>query len=363
MFVMLHVSDLHLGDRMRWLGTFQPPGPRQPDPFPSQRGHDESVALQLTNEWTRMLKTCPDAKVVVSGDLTRTGMGGEFGLAHRFTHAYWLINPTSPLWLGLGQGGRSPVLIAGSPPFAWLGPDLRGYAALTIPGNHDFWTGRMWKVNRSVLEPHFWPLAWLYAYNDRSAVYEIHIVGLDSCSGLSGVSKGWNQFWAKGAIHAGQLTAAQQLFSDALAAANSKGRKVLRVVMVHHPPGRLTPASLIDLVAWLKQINVHVLLTGHTHVPSPIPQRDAQGNVVAGQLPLAPVPGTSTYELRCGTTLQAGTATHMPGPYPNHYFVHELSPSNAKGQAVVEWETSSHEHDGTKWVDTGIVFRHSFTLL
>src|SRR5262249_32693978 len=150
------------------------------------------------NEWAKLLDTWPDTKVVVSGDLTRAGVGEEFGLAHRFIHAYWLWYPRSPFWYGLGQGGRSGD--ATGTGFGWLGPDQKGYAAPTIPGNHHFWGSRlkMPRVNRAVLEPHFWPLPWLYPYEDSTRQYEIHLVGLDSCSGLAGISP--SQFMAKGAI-------------------------------------------------------------------------------------------------------------------------------------------------------------------
>jgi hypothetical protein len=65
--------------------------------------------------------------------------------------------------------------------------------------------------------------------------------------------------------------------------------------------------------------------------------------------------------MRCGTTLQAGTATHLPGPSPNHFFIHSLSPTWAGKNLRVEWQTESREHNGTKWMPTGIVFQHLLT--
>jgi|GEM_PF-6264335 len=357
MFVMLHMSDLHIGDRIKWRGTahYAQPG-RTPPPLPllhGQHGHDELVAWHLTNEWAQLLDTWPETKVVVSGDLTRTGVGEEYGLAHRFIHAYWLWYPPSPFWYGLGQGGRSPVSQGGSPTgFAWLGPDQKGYLAPTIPGNHDYWGGgwKMARVNRAVLEPHFWPLPWLYPYEDSTKKYEIHLVGLDSCSGLAGLA--WNQFWAKGAIDSNCIKKAAVLFANAKASAK---RPVLRVVTVHHPPEKLVDWSRQEFATWLENNNVHVILTGHTHIPSP--QLDAQGQTKPAASSL--VGGTTaTYEMRCGTTLQAGTATHLPGPSPNHFFVHSLSPTLAGKALRVEWVTESYEHNGIKWMRTGTVFQH-----
>jgi len=359
MFAMLHVSDLHIGDCIPWRGAADTArAQRTPPPVPllhGQHGHDELVALHLTNEWTRLLKAWPDTKVVVSGDLTRIGTGEEYGLAHRFIHGYWLWNPPTPLWLGLGQGGRSPDAQPGSPGYGWLGPDQKGYQATTIPGNHDFWTGtfiNMARVNRAVLEPHFWPLPWLYPYDDSTKQYEIHLVGLDSCSGLSGVPGNWNQFWAKGAVDPYHLQSAASLFA---AAKNNCKKPVLRVAAIHHPPAGLTQASLKSFIPWMNANRVHVILTGHTHLPTPVP--NAQGKTQ----PAVPITGTNTYEMRCGTTLQAGTAKHLPGPWPNHFFVHLLSPTAQSGALRVEWTAENYEHNGFQWMRTGTAFQHTFT--
>jgi hypothetical protein len=206
------------------------------------------------------------------------------------------------------------------------------------------------RVNRAVLEPYFWPLPWLNPYEDSTRKYEIHLVGLDSCSGLAGLA--WNQIWAKGAIDSNHLKDAAGLFTRAKAIAT---RPVLRLVTVHHPPEKLVDWSKQEFAKWLDNNKVHVILTGHTHIPSP--QLDDQGQAKPAASSL--VGGTTaTYELRCGTTLQAGTATHLPGPSPNHFFVHSLSPTLAGTDLRVEWVTESYEHNGTNWMRMGIVFQH-----
>ena len=65
-------------------------------------------------------------------------------------------------------------------------------------------------VWRGVLEPHFPPLPWFEVIQDtESPAIEVHLVGLDSCSGLSTLSL--RQVAAVGAIDPLQLTGAARL--------------------------------------------------------------------------------------------------------------------------------------------------------
>jgi 3',5'-cyclic AMP phosphodiesterase CpdA len=312
LITLLHVSDLHIGERLRWLGSFAPRAAgRHPYNRPTDWGHDEWVAWDLANEWLAITNAQPAAMVVVTGDLTRSGTGLQFGLAHRYIHAHWLADAQIPLLIRLGASGTG---------------------ALTIPGNHDFWGGVfpgpiLW---RKVLEGHFWPPAWLHVLEDTTEnPFEIHFVGLDSCSGLWTLSP--NQVLATGAIDSGQLAFAEALLATERQRAAARQRYAVPVVLVHHPPERLTPASRQDFENWLVKNQVRAILTGHTHVPA--------------QHFLANAP--ACFELRCGTTLQAGTYNMLPGPKPNHFYLHTLRWTG--GQPAVQWQSIEYWHTGSNW--------------
>jgi 3',5'-cyclic AMP phosphodiesterase CpdA len=310
MIVLMHVSDLHVGGKMLWVGsTADRWAGRRPAKRPHFHGHDEKVADDLSNECGYLCGLYPDLRALVTGDLTRLGKGAEFGLAHRFIHATWRLGPFDPLSPGLRMGGDR---------------------ALTIPGNHDFWAGVVCSpaLNRGVLEPHFWPLPWLHVLEDRRERLEVHLVGLDSCSGLWHLSPG--QAAARGAIDHDQLTEAGKLLALELARAKLRANKVLRVVLVHHPPHCLAYPARVDFLDWLDRNKVAVILTGHTHerlVPQPQQTRPF-------------------FELRCGTTLQAGTYNQLPGLEPNHFFLHAV---RGAGPAQAEWRTVEYWHNGAQW--------------
>src|SRR4051794_15838650 len=112
MIPLTHISDLHMGERILWrkLGrALQPFDPNDPKRLkhnrPTNWGHDERVAWDLANEWAEIVKTWPAARLVATGDLTRSGTGQQFGLAHRYVHALWMIDPPALWTLGLGAGG------------------------------------------------------------------------------------------------------------------------------------------------------------------------------------------------------------------------------------------------------------------
>ena len=199
-------------------------------------------------------------------------------------------------------------------------------------------------VGRGILEPHFWPLSWLPTLEDSANDLEVHLIGLDSCSGLSKVSP--SQVLSVGAIDPAELADAQILLVAALKQAKSCGRSVIRVVMIHHPPDKLTRSSRRDFEDWLKKNRIHAILTGHTHVP------------------LQQMVGTTgSFELRCGTTLQAGTSTHLPGRKPNHFYVHGLEPSPT-GMPQMDWRSLEYWHTGLSWVCNGIpVWNQTVTAL
>ena len=133
MIMLLHISDLHIGEKPQWVGSFNPRSLyRQPTRVPSSRGHDERVAQDFALWWERLHLSYPSARIVATGDLTRQGDSLDFGCAHRFLHAFWPMNFPNPLTIGLEAGG---------------------YEVLTVPGNHDFWNGWKFPVNAHIGDP------------------------------------------------------------------------------------------------------------------------------------------------------------------------------------------------------------------
>jgi 3',5'-cyclic AMP phosphodiesterase CpdA len=156
MLFFVQISDLHIAGTIDWFGAFTNwrngrPGPRKPDPFPNSRGHDEHVAADLTSELLHLEHGAPGFPILVTGDLTRTGASPEFGLAHRFLHAYWKPTLFEAKTVGLGAGGDR---------------------VLTIPGNHDVWNA--WVLNpiirRDVARTHFWEPPWAHVLSRPAEV-------------------------------------------------------------------------------------------------------------------------------------------------------------------------------------------------
>ena len=278
MIGLLHISDLHMGEHPQWVNSQR----RFPGNFHPVQGHDELAAESLAREWEFILQIFPSAITVVTGDLTRQGHGHDFGCAHRFIHAYW-SNHNQPL--------------------ARTGLNAGGDRVLTVPGNHDFWDGStflgFFNVGRNILGPHFCPLPWVIAvYSQDIPGIELHLVGLDSCSGLPRLS--FQQAIARGAIDSGQLQDASRYLQEEASAAQARGNNIIRVVLVHHPPGNCALPSQQEFEQWLYDNHVYAVLTGHTHRPTTPPP---------GQI-------RPPYHLCCGTTLQAGTL--------NHFYFHSI---------------------------------------
>lgn len=313
MIDLLQISDLHIGEKPQGVGASGPGAASgQPTRMPSERGHNYGVADSLSQWWEKLAKAIPSAMVVVTGDLTRLGEGLEFGCAHSFCHRSWLMDPQARYKVGLNAGSL----------------------ALTVPGNHDFWDGLHWPFHiylyRDVLGSHFWPLPWLEPVTDpaRNGL-EIHVAGIDSCSGLWNISP--RQVIGRGAIDRNHLHDAQNLLQNELLNARIRGASlVVRVALLHHPPELLTTQSQSELDNWLRSNDVHVVLCGHVHTHS------------RPQHPRLP------YILRCGTTLQSGTWNTLPGLEPNHFYHHTVTRLDPQ-QLRVRWETRAWWHTGMDW--------------
>jgi predicted phosphodiesterase len=309
MILLMHLSDLHIEDHPIAIGSTSPRSlGRAPYPWPSKRGHDERVANDLSIFFQQLSKSHENIKILVSGDLTRVGGGLDFGCCHRFLHASWNI--------------KKPIIKAG----------LKSNCNIlyTVPGNHDFWNTIILNpyLNRQILPPNFWGLPWIAKF--RLNGLEIHLLGIDSCSGLSSLS--FHQLIAFGAIHDDQLSVGVELFEDALKDSGHDNIDVIvRVVMIHHSIKRLEKSSRKKFISWLINNDVSIVLTGHDHNPH--------------------IPGNKQsppYELCCGTTLQAGTSTKLPAKVPNHFFMHSIK-NDGTSSSQVHWHTKEWWHNGVNW--------------
>lgn len=353
MIRLLHVSDLHVGHVPWWVGTSAPLAPgavRKKTWWPSKRGHDERVAESLAAHWLTLRRVAQRdgdlARIVATGDLSRTGDDAELGCAARFLHATWTDRDT--------RTGKS--FPPGDRLFG-LGAGLDAQAdpeAFTVPGNHDYWRGWLMNpsVDDSVLAPHFWPLPWVYRFVDpQDERLEVHLCGLDTLSGLGGLSL--RQFFAKGAIARDHLELAVLRLDDARSAARDRGRlaeldvRVLRVVAMHHRIDDLADERWFE--RWLNDHTIGALLCGHSH-----------------EAGVATAPGTATLQAICGTSMQSGSGTRLPGLEENHLFVHALS-LPAGRVPLASWHCTSWRHDGAAWAahthdSHGNALRHTWPV-
>lgn len=306
----VQISDLHIAAMKTWPKLVSPhPGGRKEAGFPSSQGHSVGVAHELAL-WLRRFRAAYGVdRLLVTGDLTRRGSDAEFGWANRFISSSWRVRPPGKTRIGM---------------------ELPGDLYLSIPGNHDFWGGRSYlrsmKISKGFLGPFVWPTPWIDVF--ESCGTEFHFLGLDSCSRLGSISP--NQFVAMGAIEGEELASASAMFESAAARAFEKGHQVVRVVLCHHPPSELIGRE--TLIDWLDKLNVRLVLTGHTH------QSFLDGNSGLG----------ACFEIRCGTTLQEGTESTLPGPEPNTFVLHSVVVPQEPGRGVV-WEAVRYCFDGGGW--------------
>lgn len=265
---LIHLTDLHIADKPDWDPTDFVGRARNPlDP-----GHDPDAAKKLSllfrdEGWI----DDPEVRILVSGDLTRTGGSPQFGCAHRLLHAEW----EESTWV------RHSLRVDGAGSTTW-----------TVPGNHDFWAGydllaRAGKATlgailqmtlgvggpavagliprmmRSIRGSHFRRTPWLEVLplGGRSNRM-LELIGLDSCSGLgnlAGVSPTWIR--SNGFVSEEELEEATKLLDEE----GDRAGKPYRVLAMHHPPASLHKDCLRPFFRWLEEVRIEAILTGHTH--------------------------------------------------------------------------------------------------
>lgn len=310
MITLFHFSDLHIGKDPCSVGSLDARSShRVPNPFPTWCGHDERVAQDLSGFMEKIRKINNFAKIIISGDLTCMGRGLEFGCAHRYLHATWRIKKYPNIKIGLISNGENTY---------------------TIPGNHDFWDGTILNssLDRQILKAHFWQPPWVYEIKNGNMA--IHLVGLDSCSGLPSMSL--NQVLANGSLSQEHLDEATRKLDSKKKLAPTQGiNLIIRVVLLHHQISKIDPKSYCFLEQWFMKNNINIILSGHSHRPSILSKTNC------------PI------EFVCGTTLQAGIFKWvLPSKKPNHFYMHVLKRVDDYNSHII-WQTLEWYHDGAHW--------------
>lgn len=292
----LHISDLHIGEIDAETGDAanEPEVVRQFPLIPTLQGllgHHYRAANSLC-ELFALLKAEENAKLIVTGDITRCGSLEEFNTA-----------------IELLEGGAD---------FGWRGkhglgsPDWR---ARSVPGNHDHWTGQPSLLGRGTTHSEFFP-----SFPQIGVKIEVHngvclrFICLDSDADNDPMAT--NRALARGAFET-QLVEAEQVLDTA-------SKREIRVVVLHHSRAhkgrvlsiRKETRALFDEFIW--KHNIQVLLSGHLHTPLVDPiEIEAKGYRWRG------------FEARCGTSTARTTAplkwNMRLKSEPNFVLVHRIS--------------------------------------
>jgi 3',5'-cyclic AMP phosphodiesterase CpdA len=240
-FSLAHLSDLHL-TTLRGTKITQLLNKRLLGYFSWRRKrrvvHSRAIVEALLED-LRLIR--PD-HVAVTGDLTHLGLPEEFAEAGR-----WL--------LALGNPERVTV----------------------IPGNHEAYTGRAWARSCAMWTPY------LVSDNhgaagEKDLFPSLRIRGRVALIGLSSASPS-APFFAIGRLGEKQLARLGELLKQ------TRGKELLRIILIHHPPVPGTTTwrkRLVDseaLHAILARHGAELILHGHTHTPAHSEVRIPTGSI------------------------------------------------------------------------------------
>jgi 3',5'-cyclic AMP phosphodiesterase CpdA len=323
LLTMLHVSDLHIGeiDSSSGDALYAPASLRvlaNCSWFDGVVGHHARGLEDLASFYNKQLrKLKPNLAVIVSGDLTRVGNDPEFTNARDFLYTRLALPHRS---VGLELNSTNTTMC-------------------TIPGNHDHWPGseRIFGGPHPRFNAEFPAGSLPYVYpislsNGRT----LQIVGLNTDADVS--PRGIKRLFAIGSF--------QSQLNAAAAKLGPPDGQCVRVLLMHHSWEHRGWALRIDsgtrdaLERFMRDHNIRLLLTGHTH--SPTLNR------------FVPKGGQETLECRCGTTTQMGRPSYawrtLFGSFPtrqwseNTFMVHRLYD---KGEQV-QWNVETYQRfDGS----------------
>lgn len=305
MLAFAHISDLHFSDvmleRKRYLTRHQGP-------------HDPIYCKGLQNALNRIrlaagLRKDEQMGVVVSGDLTRTGSMGEFGVAQTFMREHPRMSRQHNNRFGIA-----------------VDDDHLG----AVPGNHDQWQGQggyarfaagVPASNPALRGVQFKPTPWHKRWNAPDRSVALDLFGIDSSSDFS---QGQRNYFQRGTISDHELNQLEDLLRGTPVEPH-----VARAVVCHHSIAfktvsqqmeALDAASRARLVRICRGQRVSAILTGHTHDLrcEPIATGAGQGT-------------RELWELRSGATV-AVPPVALPGQAPQvpGFLVHSIRASGAK---------------------------------
>jgi len=325
LLTLLHVSDLHVGDidpssgdaliskafgKLVSNSTW----------FDGLLGHHSRGLEHLEKFWGELRRTDAEAKLVVSGDVTRCGGTVELDNAESFLSA--------KLSLPVGQ----------------IGLGVATWRDHTIPGNHDHWPGNariFGGPNPAVVPRLIVPNPTVQVL--KSGGKTVQLININTDAGVR--PNGFQRIFGIGEFRR-ELANVKVILSG-------MPEFDVRVLLMHHSwhkKGllRISRGSRAALAQFLDQENIHIVLTGHVHDPAVVR--------------FAP-PGTkwTVTECRCGTTTQmdkmAYDAKTLFGHFPrrpdwpsNSLLVHRLFADSA---GKLFWRVNTYVRLRSGFTDMG----------
>jgi hypothetical protein len=341
--ILVQLSDIHIGSvRNKFYSSTSLQA--------GLHGHDPQLLRRLAWAFASLrtkkhLAMAPGEPlyVVVSGDLTCTGLRTDFSQA--YTYLLSELFPDTP--------GRNPVGLRIPRGQIWV-----------VPGNHDHWDGHH-RWPQPAHDPSLFPDLF-----DRTpwqsppilspkGTLRLELFGVDSNSGLAGQpynDTAWGAFSFAELYH--PQTGLDQLLRVSVAT-QPQGVQVVRAIVCHHPmnnkakagapppalgklgawpqrarerfmtrligqnPDPLLPSSMFEILKVARQYEVKALLTGHTHYFWE-ERHPLQGN-------------PAVWEMRCSTTLQGPAQTAVQG-----FYVHQISLEGVPPKPVWRWKRYSY---------------------
>lgn len=292
--VLAHISDLHFGEVLA-NNVF---------PFKSKTlhypPHDFILCLDFPNalEYVRAdlldLSDNESINVVLSGDMSATGLETEFAVGHSILRSRLRIKRD-----GLGQ---------------YAGLSLRDQEMGAVPGNHDHFNGlhflrRPRSYTSSIFPTHFRRTPWMKEWLSASGKIVLEIHGIDSNSGLP--PKRTN-LRAKGSFSAQEIEGLKKNLEVSNSRTVEPGIVRVRALVTHHSlmyagglfgAVELEDASRDALLEISAKYKIGVIMTGHTHDSNFHPHSVVDQNGITKEI----------WEIRSATTFQGPAKPNKQG--------------------------------------------------
>jgi hypothetical protein len=325
--IVVHVSDLHIGDVILT---------QQFSLVEGWRAHDSLLCFGLETALDDVLaffdvSEQESPQVVMTGDLTRYGLVNEYCVGHTFLSSFFRLKHAQKCGLRVAEANCSGVV-----------------------GNHDHWNGRpkgrkLFRppgVNPVAEETHFPQSQWPKSIASSRGGFQLSLVGIDSSGGFK---PGRRSAIARGKVSEKTIDAMKAKFSSV----KPRGPSV-NCLLCHHSlcysdelsklyffdsirPVAFERKSKLRLMQAIADVPIHVVLTGHTHT------FESRG---------IDEPDAPPFELRCSTTLQGPATEAHQG-----FWVHEVFLENQK----IRWDSYRYQWDGGRFNRT-LTPWHTFQL-